>query len=150
MPQANSSPFALNISTPENTMKSDQEIRVRIKLTNTSGHEIALTRPKSPGQAEFNYSIRALSQTGGSPPETEYYRQLQGKANDSKHVYAIAGSDSIVQLKSGESFEDDAIITKLFNFNRSGKYLITVSRKVPDALGKGEITSNTLAVTITN
>ena len=138
--------FSLNIGTPSDKMKAGAELRLHVKVTNTSDRSIAFIR--SPGQIPeegFRYQIEVRDAQGQSAPPSISVRDLQKSTTVTEEI-----SRYVDWLKPGECFVDDVDITKLFDLGRSGKYTISVSRAIPSGqkLGEGKVTSNSIIVTV--
>ncbi len=143
-------PFSIAISTATPVIKVGSELRVAIKLTNTTDHTITSERTVSSQTAEFSYSIEVFDSSGKSPPETAYFLCYHFIGGDATHVCARIASFIQFPLKPGESLDDEALITNLYDLHIPGKYLIQVSRSDFDNPNSKAIKSNILAVTVTD
>jgi hypothetical protein len=131
--------FSLAISTPRETVKTGSNIELLVKLTNDTNHEITL----SSRNTYCDYKLEVGDSNGHSAPETEQKRTLNCSA------YADAGRHVIIQLKPGEHHEDLIFMNQLFDMNRPNKYTVRLTRDIPKQLGQGQVSSNTIAITVT-
>jgi hypothetical protein len=131
--------FSLTISTPRETVKNGSSLELLVKLTNNANHEITL----SSRNTDCDYTFEVRDSNGHSAPETEQKRKLNCSA------YADAGRHVIIQLKPGEHHEDLIFMNHLFDLNRPDKYIVRLTRDIPKELGQGQVSSNTITVTVT-
>jgi hypothetical protein len=73
---------------------------------------------------------------------TEYGRMLRDER------FIKKGSRISEILKPGDSFTAVATITKLFEIERPGKYVVEVTRTIPDTLGRGTVKSNPITISV--
>ena len=132
---------------------------------------------KSPGigaepHGELFNEVDVRDEGGNSSPETDYQRLLRGEplsedkptANDKSAAESpsakvpkprprIHGSATGEMLKPGESREATIVLNKLFDLSKSGRYAVSVRRRLSDLATdpRSEViaTSNTLTITIT-
>jgi hypothetical protein len=90
--------------------------------------------------AELGYSFEIKEKSGREVKETEYRRSLRK---------ATGGSWVLFTLKPGETLEEDAEVTKLFDLGASGTYEIQASREEHDPSAAGTYLSNKLEVRVT-
>ncbi len=131
--------FSLRISTPRETVKNGSNLELLVKLTNNTNHEITL----SSRNTYCDYTFEVRDSKGHSAPETEQKRKLNCSA------YADSGRHVIIQLKPGEHHEDLIFMNYLFDLSRPDKYNVWLTRDIPKELGQGQVSSNTIAVTVT-
>lgn len=131
--------FSLTISTPHETVKTGSNLELLVKLTNNTNHEITL----SSRNTYCDYTFEVRDSNGHSAPETEQKRRLNCSA------YADSGRHVIIQLKPGEHHEDLIFMNHLFDMNRADKYNVRLTRDIPKELGQGQVSSNTIAMTVT-
>ena len=137
--------FSLSISTPEKVVRLGTELKVKIRLTNTSKEEIYISREKSDELGEFNYGVEVRDLQGKKQKETKYFRKLQTDEDLPGEYSIIVSSPWQFKLNPGESLEDGVIINKLFNISEPGKYAIQVERL--DEQVKTKVKSNKMMVT---
>jgi len=131
--------FSLTISTPREIVKTGSNLELLVKLTNNTNHEITLHSRNT--YCDYTFEVR--DSNGHSAPETEQKRKLNCSA------YPVAGRHVIIQLKPGEHHEDLVFMNYLFDMNRPDKYNVRLTRDIPKELGQGQVSSNTIAMTVT-
>jgi hypothetical protein len=136
--QNSTTPFALTLEAEENPVQADSEVKVDITLRNSSNRAMYTTM----GLSEVDYALDVRDSQNRKPPETEYARNLKGRA------YFF--NETTFYLQPGESLpKAPLVVSKFYDLSRPAKYAIQVSRAVPKELGGGTIKSNTLTVTVT-
>ena len=145
--QAGETPFSVIITGPQKPVKTGTEVKVKIVLKNTSDREFTLAKTNAVSQAEFHFLVAVRDSHGQPAPDTEYGRGIMGR-EIKKRVIIFAG-DAFFTLKPNETLEDEAIVNKLYDLSRPGKYFIQVTRQFPEQLGKGQVKSNTIEITVT-
>jgi hypothetical protein len=137
--------ISVKISAASDIFKVGSELRIKILITNRTDHEMLLGRPAGkPGQAEFLNLIDVRDEKGNAVAKTEYYRQISG---EEVAIGGISVSVSSTHVRPGESVEEEAILNKLYNLDKAGKYTIQTQRDDPDS--KALVKSNTITVTVT-
>jgi hypothetical protein len=135
--------FSVTIGTQHEVVKSGEDFHLLITITNTSDREIKFAEvPGDPPAAEFQSSIEVRDNKGRSATETEYARSLKKNPRP-------RGSRVTWVLRPGESLEEDAALTRLFDLRRPGTYTISAYRKTPEHLGMGTVKSNTISIVVT-
>jgi hypothetical protein len=141
--QSTNQPFRINIRATHNIVKVGSETPVEIILTNTSHQEISLSKSVEENAAEFNYLVDVRDGKGKPVPQTAHHRSVHGEGAQITH------SDLTVPLKPGQELQSVALLNKLYDVSRPGKYIIRVSRDIPPELGKGVVKSNVITINIT-
>jgi len=131
--------FSLSSSTPREAVKTGSDLRLFIKLTNDTNHEITLFSRNT----YCDYTLEVRDSNGQSAPETEQKRKLDCTANP------VAGRLVIIKLKPGEHHEDLIFVNYLFDMSQPDKYTLQVEREIPKELGQGQVKSNTIGITVT-
>ncbi|HKW58073.1 MAG TPA: hypothetical protein VJN42_12015 [Candidatus Acidoferrum sp.] len=144
--QRGAAPFSVTVKTSQDNVKAGSEIGIRIILQNTSATDLSMARSNGVSQGESHYLIDVRDSSGLTAPETEYERRITGKENGKRTV--IYGSDIFFTLKPHETLEDEALLNKLYDLRRPGKYTVQVSREIPKQLGGGTVKSNILTITV--
>lgn len=126
-------PFALSISSKP-VVALGSPVEVRIRLTNTSAHEINGSTVHNRGFCP-NYIYDIRDQSGNA---------LQRKQSDQ----AIQGSLRIMMLKPGESREETSIISDDFDM-WPGTYTVQLSKPISDNPRAEVVKSNKITVTLT-
>ena len=138
--------FSLGIDAPSEPLKSGAELRLHVRVTNTSDRAITFIR--SPGlipEEAFRYEMEVRDARAQSAPRSAYVRKLESAQTVTEEISKYA-----YKLKPGESFVDDVEITRFYDLSRPGKYTISVAREMPPAqkLGEGKVKSNTITITV--
>ncbi len=144
--QRGTAPFSVAITAPQNKAKAGSEVKIEIDLKNTSATDLSVAKSNAVSQAEFHYLIDVRDGDGHEAPDTEYRRRIMGKETKKRTI--IYGSDVFFTLKPNETLGDEAVVSKLYDLSRPGKYVIQVSRVVPEELGGGTVKSNICTITI--
>jgi len=139
-------PFSIAISSPQQSIGTGAEVRLEITLKNTSNREIYISKSNGRSQAEFSFVVDAHDDTGKPAPDTEYGRRVMRRETKKRTV--LFWSEIFLTLKPGEILQDEAIVSKLYDLSRPGKYLIRVSRRVSGNPKDGVVKSNEIAVTV--
>jgi len=137
--------FDLTLSLSETVIKAGSEARLRIVLRNTSPKELSITKANVEDEAETQYAIDVRDSRGRPVALTKYGRARLNRDPDNRFMISVV----VCSLKPGETLTDVAVITKLYDLGRPGKYTIRVAREVPVELGKGRVTSNPITITVT-
>ena len=58
------------------------------------------------------------------------------------------GHGLISQIETGKSWKEQIFISAYYDLSRPGTYMIQVERQLPEELGKGTVTSNTITITV--
>ncbi len=138
--QSPSPPFSITLSAEKPVVKAGSDVFIQIQMTNTSNHSIDCTRVASNGlDKAYEYELRDKSGAAIS-------------AIPRKHPeIGEPFSAWPCVLKPGESTtKDDALISKLFDLSRPGKYVVQVSRLIAgDHKEQGMVKSNSITITVT-
>lgn len=142
---ASQQPFSIKIALAQNIVKSGSEIKLQIMLTNTSDHNISVSRAIDDTSAEVaGYRVEVLDDRRNVPPETKYQRILRGEEPPTgPFTWSALGGP----LSPGKSVKDTMIVNKFFDLTKPGKYTIQVRRT--DPASKVTVRSNTIEVTVT-
>jgi len=140
-------PFSIVITGPQRPVKGGSEVKVKIILKNTSDREITIARTNAVSQAECHFLIEVRDVHGQSAPDTDFGRGIMGR--ETKKRVILYWGDAFFTLKPNETLEDEAVVTKLYDLSRPGKYFIQATRQFPEQLGKGQVKSNTIEITVT-
>lgn len=131
--------LALYISAAQQTVKIGSEIKLNVKLTNISDHVVNFfdRRP------DCDYSVYVWDDRGNLALQTDYKRQVKcgGNAAESRNI--------LVTLNPRESREQELIINRFYELTRPGNYSVEVSRVIPPQLGRAEVKSNIITITLT-
>jgi hypothetical protein len=111
------------------------KVVVQVTVSNESDHEITY-RETAP---DCDYSVRVLTDSGISAPETEHKKSL---ACDWPRT---TGRNILIVLNPGESRDQTLELTHLYDMSSPGEYTVQIERTI-DA---GRIRSNTVNVKIT-
>jgi|GEM_PF-4908354 len=133
-------PVQLEISTPQMQFPSGSPITLTITLSNLSDVPMTIGRVVGREQAEVDYTILVKDTNGKLLPE-------------SKYGYAAANNRLIVSrttatIPPGGTLSQRPIITRLYDMTKPGKYVVTVQRRLPAALGGLVVASNAFTVSV--
>jgi len=144
---AQSAPFSLKVSTTAEQFRLGAAINLQISLTNTSGRKIYVQRANG-GLAEAEFDVFAKDDSGVSAPESSYYRVLKGRPprDSSEPKFIVRYSFQVVAAQPGESLQSSIDLSKIFDFDRQGKYNVWVVRN--DSASKSRVKSNVITVVI--
>jgi hypothetical protein len=136
--QDTSAPFSLAIESTTSVVHAGGEVSVRVTLTNTTNHEITFVDRNR----DCDYVSQVSFADGKKTNETEYKQQLNCK-------YEMQyGRWIFIKLKPHESRVDELAISKLFDMSHPAIYSVQVLREKPLALGKGQVKSNVITITV--
>jgi hypothetical protein len=149
-----SSLFTLGIRTNAPTVKSGVSIRLDITVTNISDQPISFYKARgADGQAEAANSFEVRDASGNQLRRIDGHTVwIHGEAHS---MLPPILSRKGVLLKPGETLDDFAILSNLFDLSKPGKYTITAQQYVPfvnrGAKPSGiDAGSNTIEITVTN
>lgn len=146
VPQDTVAPYSLAIKARQNVVKVGSEVRVKISLTNTSNHEIVVSREKGNALGELDYKVDVRDETGGLARKTKYLRAIQGENTGETTV--TVSSPGLFSVQPGKSLEEeDVVVSNLYDLSKPGKYAIQVERT--DETSKTAVKSNTITITVT-
>jgi hypothetical protein len=135
--------FSLKLQAPNLTAARNSEVHVKTTITNTSSHEIRFA--VGFGNHEFDYDVEVTGADGRVPPLTPAFRHLKENPSSWWASYATR------VLKPGESFDEDLIVTHLYQLEPS-EYTVQVARgRRGHVDGSSErIKSNAIRLTVSN
>jgi hypothetical protein len=126
-------PFSITISGPLTEVKTGTDVEIKIRLTNTSGHEINLpTFHSGAMNISYSYDVRDSSGT------------LVEKKNKGRSV----GSATQRTVGPGETVEEETIINRVFDMSRPAQYEIQVYRTISGDPKDGVVKSNIITVKV--
>src|SRR3974390_83483 len=137
--------FSLSIAPVTETVKSGADVRLCVRVTNTSDRIIGFIRSLGIVPEEgFRYQIEVRNSDGLPAPPSARVLELRKKQT------VDFASNVARWLKPGESFVDEIDVTKLVDLSLPGTYTISVTREFPPAqnLGEGRIKSNSATVKV--
>ena len=130
-------PFTLALSAEKTTVTLRPELWVKLKWTNTSSQALdASANILDATSVDPNFRFELLDENRHPVPKKAYtFSQTSGHAE-------------FGTLNPGESVTHDVNLVRLFEIKQPGKYMVQVSRAIPEALGKDTVKSNTLIITV--
>jgi len=137
--------FSLEIAALKEPVRAGAELRLSVTVKNTSNRPISfITSPGPIPDDSFYYEIHVLDTRGKSAPPSAEMRLRD------PHLPTYFGSRFSRELRPGESFVEEINVTRYYELNRPGKYMIVVSREFPPSqnLGQGKVKSNSISVTV--
>lgn len=144
--KSNSAPYSITIAAPQNPVKAGSEVAVDIVVTNTSDHEIVVSRSNAEKRAELSgYTVEVWDQKQRLTPESEYGLELKGQGTPAGPVVTV-NSDLLFTVQPGKQLKDTLIVSKLRDMSRPGTYTVQVQLSRPETgiLAK----SNKITVTV--
>jgi hypothetical protein len=133
-------PFATAISASNQTVRSGEEIRVHVVLTNASDHTIVAERVPGSDRAEAHYDISIKDRHGSIVPLTEAGRATKAHRGD--------GSFIKMWIKPGEKMEENTILNNQFDLTNPGTYEIQLMRPASFDPKDGSCSSNKITITV--
>jgi hypothetical protein len=129
-------PFTITISTEKSDISAGSEVWIRIKMTNTSNHDVDCSSVYVNGvDRRYNYEI--TDATGASMKK------------NNEHPELVPGSVQMCTLKPGESTPlRQSRVSWLHDFTKPGKYTIQVTRNISDIERDGVAKSNKITVNV--
>ena len=134
--------IALKLNPPDGVLKSSAEVTLYVSVKNVTDHEVRIVR--SPGRIpkqELRYHVDIRDSDGRRPPETSYFKDLNSPST------FVQTSNIGHYLKPGECVTDAIVLTKMYVLKSPGKYIVRVSRSIPDLDGV-KVKSNEITITI--
>lgn len=148
-----SAEFTLAIHTNTPTVKSGTPVRLDITVTNTSDQPICFYKYPGPdGTAEAANSFEVRDASGNRLRRTDGRTVwIHGVPHTLLHGWP---SRRGVDLKPGETLDDFAILSNLFDLTKPGRYAVTARQYVPFVHPGAKPTgisagSNTIEITVT-
>ena len=133
VPAAAGRPFSLTISTIQASVAAGSDVKLMIKLTNVTNHEILITDMDQ----VCDFTVEVHDSNGRSAPETEQKRKHNCDAAP------VAGRFISRKLKPGEHAEYLIFPNDLYDMTRPDKYTVQVTREIPKEFGKGQVSNRT-------
>ena len=134
-----SAQFKIIISTQKPVVQLGSDVPIKIQLTNNSHQEL-------------NTSANISDLTGVDPNYSYEARDSRGnpvKMKRHEHPELAFGHAIFGSLKPGESVTTVQDISHLLDFDMPGKYVIQVSRRIPDPKNGSLVKSNKIVITVT-
>jgi hypothetical protein len=138
----NNQPFTITISTAQGTVKANEEIRVRVVLTNVSNQDLPVRFSRNPREAELHYAVSVHDKSGKEVAETKY-------GSTARKHQMIGLSEAATLLKPGEQLEEYAILDNMFDLKSMGEYEVQLSRPVSTDPKDGVVKSNKITIIVT-
>jgi hypothetical protein len=126
-------PFSITISGPPKEVKTGTSVEIKIRLTNTSDHEISLATFRA-NAVNISYKYDVRDSTG-----TLVEKKSRGRA---------VGSVTQRTVQPGETVDEEAVISRVFDMSRLDQYEIQVSRGISGDPKDGVVKSNTITVRV--
>ena len=141
-------PFAVTIVSSNDALlagpgvqKAGSPIFLLVTLTNNSTRTVSV--PSFDGDC---YTINVRDEHGVSLPESDEVRRNKAAKVPNARVLR---SGLTGELKPHEALRRTIDLSQYVDIGHPGKYTIHVTRKLPQELGRGEVKSNTISVTVT-
>lgn len=146
-------PFLITIRSEQPVLKTDEDIRIRVVLTNTSDQDIWSVTP-----AECQYEVYVWDSQHLAAHNTEYGLQVKNKDKLKETGFVTRGGQEFITpcmmgstspLKPTNHSDVHLTVSDLYDMSRPGQYTIQVQRTVPKERGGGVVKSNIITVTVT-
>jgi hypothetical protein len=131
------------LATAHPVVSAGSDIWLEVSVTNNSEQEIS--------EQEIDDSGGFCDRTSLDPNFCFDVRDDSGKsANERKYAHPELDRGKAINrtIPPGQTLIQDQRVSELYDLSEPGKYIIRVSMRVPDALGRGIVTSNPLVVTV--
>src|ERR1700730_426637 len=113
--------FSLRLQGPRGAVKSDSEVHIKATILNTSNGVIGFAMGF--GNNEFDYEVEIVDAHNRAPAPTPEIKHL--RENPSQWWGSYASRD----LKPGESFNEDLVLTHLYKLE-PGEYTVQCKRGI--------------------
>lgn len=139
-----SQPFSLTLHEPKAPARVGSEIHLTVTVANTSNHDVSFgVAPGIAPDQTMSYNIEIRDAQGREAPPTPFLRDLR------EHPKPTSGSIFGYTLAPGESYEEELVITRLYDLTQPGKYTIKVARsQQPWPNAAAIVKSNTIAIAV--
>lgn len=132
-------PFELRLTTEKPTVEPTSKVFVKIHWTNTSNKVLNADAYIEKGSnLDLNYTLEFRDNEGRPVPKVPE-KSPMGRMFD-----ATFGA-----LEPGKTITNEVNLRKIYDFSLPGRYVLQVSRRVPEELGGGVVKSNTITITVT-
>lgn len=141
--------FSISIATPATSIPAGSPIPLTATMKNTSNHDVPIRRESNSELANVvkavprRLIIRVLDGRGRLVQETEYGRNIHVGEESSAYVRGFVSA----VLKPGETYKEEADLSKEFDLTTPGTYTVEVQKRDPDT-GK-KVRSNKITFTVT-
>ena len=136
---------AVTITLPQTVLKADSEVRIGVSIKNTSNQDHFISKHREQGHAESYNRIEVRDDKGNLVPVVKPREAPRTK--DGLVTALATWSEPAVDLKPGETLQDEIVASEMFDLHRPGKYTIQV--KTFDQTSKTFVKSNIITVTVT-
>jgi hypothetical protein len=127
-------PFSITISTETQSVKAASEVDIKIRLTNTSGHDLIITAMYLDG-IDASYIQEVYDKKGNLMKPSE--RQGAIKVRSARRI-----------LRPGETARGETGLNPRYNPS-PGEYVVRLSRAISDNPDDGVVKSNEIDITLT-
>jgi len=144
---ADGPPFSVTIRPRQETVMAGHDVTLDMTLTNISGKTFRVKI--FPPQVEYTLEVNGPD---GQPAEmTDNGRNITKNAPEEMKTspYFEQRGYLSVTLLPGQVYKDAIKVDDMYSLWPPGIYTVKVRRAIPDQLGKGEVESNTVNITIT-
>ncbi len=114
--------FKITVSAPQ-TVEAGTEIRVHVVLKNISDRVFFVDTIGGPSLADINFSIFIHDAMGNEIPKSKLFPNGRPRA----------GSAGFISVQPGETLEQDAPLSYLYDMNKPGQYFVHITRSASDA-----------------
>jgi hypothetical protein len=132
-------PFSISISAEKQAVEQGSLVSIKIRLTNTSNHEMNASGSYFDG-ADASYRQEVWDGAGNLAERDQTGQQQK--------VASLHGHIKLRTLKPGESAESVSGISPQYDLSRPGQYVIQLSRPISDNPKDGVVKSNKIVVMV--
>lgn len=124
--------IAIKISMKQDAFKIGSEIKLTVLLTNTTNHDVFLLMRKE-DPSDFIYTVEVLNDHGDEARQTTFGGIRRGKyvsrdPETHKPMVISTSQGPEVKVQPGKTLSHEVDISKLYNFDHPGKYVIQVTK----------------------
>jgi len=132
-------PFSITIRASSAPVKAGSAVYVKVRLLNTSAHEIR--------ECGLGYSHGLDTSYRYNCPNSATTASRKNEKGLEQGLLTVGGEAHA--LKPGESYEELAPISEACDMSEPGQYLVQLSRSDPGDPSRRAVTSNTIKTTVT-
>ena len=141
--QAQTQPFSVAITGPKSAIAFGSRCDVTVTLINISHGTIAIGENNNPAVRYNDYTIIVTDESSGTT-----LKQDLSKLEPRGPEYYLHSSRKTKHLQQGESIVQALPVCSLYSLLPSHNYSLRVDRKIPEMLGSGTATSNTIEIAV--
>jgi hypothetical protein len=138
--------ISLSLSAVHDSIKAGSPVLMKVVLKNKSDHDLSVFLLDAAG--ENQYLAEVYDEKRQVPTETEHGKIINGHVpNELLKPKDMTFNFACFAMKPGETITHDLNLSRIYNFDKPGKYEIQVQRGAPESLDY--VKSNKVTVTVT-